>query len=330
VNDRVSQSLGAPGSELDPKTWETARRYVQHVGAPHRLFVSGIRALRSVQPGETAIVEHDAIVTLFRSESVKTILFHAAKALCPERFSGEQISGRDLLLAFKPDQLCGVIASAYLFRLVGRKVERKIWEALWVEIESQMETGVLVGSTIPAIGACPALVMGAVRYIAMSLFSVGDERGFKAYRRELEDHSRLFDLKHEVATWGCSHLQIASLCLQSLGFGIAAANGVCMPRVGLAGATMETLQWYAARRWIESLIETESAPEEFGEKSPFHPADALAFADLQRGVEKIYSQDRGFNWIEKGRGDLEQEVIKQLRFAATAKARPSEVPPKAE
>lgn len=311
-DDQKSQSPGAQGGD-----WEDARKYAALIGRPHTLFTNAIRYLRGLsQHGTTILTEAEPyqLAVLLKSSSLRSILYYAASALRKDELSKvKQLDGFGLLRVFPPEELAAVLATTYLFRKMKKYCDPRIWETLSQEIQIQMEAGFHIGTAMPAIGTSRGLLVGVVRYSALSLFAKRDPRNFKAFRRELNEKEKLFNLEGEISRWHCDHLQISSILLQSFGMGVPCAQGLCaatMPESGTPEGT-EMLAWYAARVWIQSLIEDEKAPACFGPESPFY-VDGEKLADLQQRVDSIYEMGSSFDWIEKTKEDLPKNLFDKL------------------
>ncbi|MBN8549036.1 MAG: hypothetical protein J0M12_06955 [Deltaproteobacteria bacterium] len=297
--------------------WDEARAYAGLLGRPHTLFTNAIRYLRNLtQHGTTVLSETEPypLAVLLKSPSLRAILYYAAAALRKDELGKlPQLDGFGLLRVFPPDELAAILTTTYLFRKVKKIIDPRIWETLSQEIQIQMEAGFYIGTKMPAIGTSRGLLVGVIRYSALSLFSKKDPRNFKAFRRELNDKEKLFNIKGELTRWGCDHLQIASILLQSMGMGIPCAKALAadsMPTEAEADSE-EMLSWYAARAWIQSLIEDEKAPACFAAGSPFF-CEGEVFANLQERVDSIYEMGSSFDWIEKTKEDLPKSLFDKI------------------
>lgn len=307
--------------------WDEAGEYVASLGRPHALFTNAVRYLRGLnQHGTTILTESEPyqLAVLMKSPSLRSVLYYAAAALRKNELSKiKQLDGFGLLRIFPPEELAAVLATTYLFRKTKKLCDPRIWETLSQEIQIQMEAGFHIGSAVPAIGTARGLLVGVVRYSALSLFAKQSAREFRAFRRELNEKEKLFDLQGELTRWGCEHLQIGSLLLQSFGMGIGCAKGLCSATIPEANGPegQEMLAWYAARVWIQSLIEDEKAPPCFGPDSPFY-VDGEKLADLQQRIDSIYEMGSSFDWIEKTKEDMPKSLFDKL--AVPEPAAPSE------
>ncbi|MFM1847546.1 MAG: hypothetical protein RL417_1020 [Pseudomonadota bacterium] len=309
-------SILKPILNKDSETsWEKAKEVAGVLGQPHRLFTQCVRDLRGIPEGSSRkkMLESSAVITLFRSESFKTVIYYAAKALYGEDVGKKPMNGGDLIQLFAPDELASVVAATHLHRLTGKKVSPKIWNDVVEEVNFQMQTGILVGAAVPAVSRAVGLLMGAVRTIAFSLVASSDESKFRAFRRELVRQDKLFDVAGELQTWGCHHLQVAALVVQSLGYGIGPATGIAASEMPAADDGPIAFQWYAARRWIESMLEEERAPSEFPAESKFGLNDLNKLGRLQGEVDNLYAQESSICWITQKRGTLDKAIIRQLR-----------------
>jgi hypothetical protein len=241
-------------------------------------------------------------------------VYFAAKALYGESVGAKPMNGGDLIMTFSPEDLASVIAATHLHRMTAKKVPPKIWQDVADEVNIQMQTGIHVGTEVDSIGRPIGLLMGAVRYLAFALVASTNESIYRNFRRELVGKDKLFDTRGELAAWGCHHLQVSALVVQSLGYGIAPATGIAadsMPDAVEAGEMAQ--RWFAARRWIESMLEEERIPVEFSPESKFGLAELTKIARIQRQVDDLYAQESSICWINKKRGALDSTIAAQLR-----------------
>jgi len=307
---------GKPGLSKDSEvSWEKAKAVAGLLGNPHRLFVQAVRDLRAIGDGGSRkkMLESSSIITLFRSESFKTVVFFAARALYGESVGMTPINGGQLITLFHPEDLASVIAATHLHRVTSKKVPAKIWDDVADEVNIQMQTGIHVGTEVETIGRPIGLLMGAVRYIAFALVASTDEGSYRAFRRELVRQDKLFDTRGELAIWGCHHLQVAALIVQAMGYGIPPATGIAAYTMPDVEAGELAQRWFAARRWIESMLEDERVPTEFTAESKFGLADLTKVGRIQRQVDNLYTQESSICWINTKRGTLDKAVLSQLR-----------------
>jgi hypothetical protein len=305
--------------------WDYAKAYAGLLGAPHRLFTNNIRYLRS-QADKTdnlflpsGAARQYPLSTIIHSPSFKSVIYYAAAALQKDKLQSlPALTPGSLLSVYPPEDLAAVIAITYLYRRTKKHVDPRVWESVAGEVHVQMEAGYQIGLKIPAIGTSRGLLVGAVRYIAMALFSKKDARGYKLYKRHLNEKELLFDLAEETKLWHCNHLQICSSMLQSIGYGLGAASGimaVATPTEAQSHAELEKAQsWYATRRWIEDLIQKSAAPQEFKDQGKFSMSEQ-ELASVQERIESIYEQGSSFDWVDKTKDDLPQALNEALTDA---------------
>lgn len=308
-------------------SWETARLYYELVGEPHSLFSGSIRLLRHPLPNNEplgAIVYRHPFAQLYLSPSVKAVMYHAAAVLHAEELHAlPHPTAQSLIELFEPEELAGVLAIAFLYKHFQKHTPEVVWSELVREMKYQLHVGALVGQRLPSIGVGCGMVTGVIRYLAMSVFSRLDPKGFKGLRRHLKTHDLLFDIAWEEQKWGCTHLHIASLVLQNLGYGIGAAKGVVLG-TGLEAhadphATgrevdrdeFESQRWHAARRWIEALLIDETTPAEFQNSRRFFP-NAEAISHLQSTVDKLSAAGSNFDWPLMRQDSVPADVMEGL------------------
>jgi hypothetical protein len=302
--------------------WDYAKAYAGLLGNPHRLFTNNIRYLRE-QAEKTGNVflpstasRQYPLSTIIHSPSFKSVIYYAALALQKDKLKAlPALTPATLLTVFTPEELAAVIAITYLYRRAKKNIDPRVWEGVAGEVHVQMEAGYQIGAHIPAIGQSRGLLIGSVRYIAMSLFAKKDARGYKLYKRHLNEKELLFDIADETKRWQCNHLQICSTLIQSIGFGLGAASGIVANSYPTEGQSPEIIakaqSWYATRRWIESILEQERAPAELQGIEEFSIApDTLAL--MQERIEGIYKMGSSFDWVDKTKDDLPKDLEEAL------------------
>lgn len=303
--------------------WELARNFADQIGKPHRLFTNCIRYLNKIsadtdnaQLASTQAIKYPLSLVI-HSPSFKSIIYYAALAIKPHELNQlKAITPGTLISLYTPDELSSVISATYLYRRTRKRVDPQIWKNVVGEILIQMETGFHIGNSLPAIGCARGLLIGAIRYIALVLFSITDQRAFRLHTRHLNDHELLFDLKDEVLRWNCNHLQISASLLQAIGVGLGAASGLsateCPNQIDKSTKAKEILTWYAAREWIQTLLEKDCQPAEFN-NNPKFSLDQNKIDKLKGKVEAIYKNGSSFNWIDKTKEDLPKALDEALK-----------------
>lgn len=309
---------GKPSEVLNTEAhWEIAQQYAELFGRPHTLFTAAIRYLRGLSDKGTTILtetEPYPLSMLLKSPSMRSVLYYAAAALRKDDLTKvKDLDGFTLFRLFPPEELASILSVTYIYRRVKKICDQRIWETLSQEIQIQMETGFHVGSKIPAIASHRGLLVGAVRYAAMGLFSIKDQRNFRLLKRTLNEKEKLFALDYEIDKWKCDHLQIASVLLQSMGLGVAAAKSLMFvaPPEANEKDVEKILPWFAARAWIQSLLEEERAPSCFSAESGFTLGEE-ELALLQERVESIYEMGSSFDWIDKTKEDLPKNLFDKI------------------
>lgn len=326
---RADDPLAAFGKKAEQFTeWDYARAYAGLIGPPHRLFSNCVRYLRELgektdnaQLPSTLAIKYP-ISTLIHSPSFKSVIYYAAAALHPKELKSlPALTPGTLLTVFTPDELAAVVAITYIYRRVKKAVPATVWEGVCGEVHIQMETGFHVGRHVRAISSGRGIMVGALRYITLSLFSKRDARGYKLYKRHLHEKELLFDIADEMTRWKCNHLQIASSIMQTLGLGIGAASGLVASEFPThsqnAHQLREAQAWFAIRVWIQSLLEKECAPKELAAQAAFNMKQEH-FEEVQKKVEAIYENGSSFDWIDKSKSDLPKELDEALTLPASA------------
>lgn len=323
---------GKASEKENRETWRAAQDFAEFLGQSHPLFKTAIRSLMGMKPESLdrfTLHETYPLNTLTKSKTFQSVLYHAGLTLHEVEFAMvEKMSMKNMLAVFPPDELACIIAMLCVYRQCRKTLEPEVWSDMSKEIQLQMEAGYHVGSYVPAIGTARGLLVGAIRYVSLSLFSMESIRTYRLFKRRLEENEMLFDLEREKDLWGCNHLQVAALILQQIGFGLTAARGLCPELVSDEGGssvlTPESQVWYAARRWIEAVLEDEAAPKEYTSGEYFLEQDK--FAELEKRIDGIFEKGTSFDWIDKSPADLPEDVSKQLSAGPQAKNAKPESP----
>jgi len=316
--------------EYSEESWSRADKYSKLLGAIPSSFSTAIRTLRTNNPdgAGNGFDKNSRFMAdrLIKSPTLKAPVHFAACMLAPDKVTPDApVSDAVLLNSLTPHEVASVLGMIYTYRRVKRLCEGQLWDNLAKEMHAQSDIGIRLGKCIPRIGTSVGIVLGSVRWLAMALFLSRDEKGFRAYRREVNAKNKYHDLDGEMKIWGCDHIQIASKILQTLGFGLPFAAGFSFGLTSTNHTELESdpeyYRWYCATLWIEALRKHGKAPD-MTHKGAYYPLkehlDTLGLA-----VREINSGGSKFNWLGKEKQDLPS--AKKAQAAAAPKEKETEV-----
>ncbi len=315
-----------------PESWEVARLLASQMGNFPSSFTSVIRALRSNEeqnkPSKTKELSRATqymVSRLLKSDSMKAPVYFAALTYYPEQIATLQhVTYKELLPLFSPGEYAAIISLVYLTRVAKKLCPHDEWEHIAKNLYEFTDLGGHVGIAIPAVGMADGILLGALRTISFPLMQKRNPKAFKEYRRTLKQESKYFDLEKEHAQWGCTHLQIASIVLQTIGLGVQTADALARGLTASALSELEdkaAIKFKVAELWCNSLIATGKEPN-MGHKAEYYPTKA-ALDQLIDKSEPISSSGSPWQWLGRGKDDVSPETTPQL-FA------PSEQQPQPE
>lgn len=318
--------------EQDPvkkEMWERAYAVASRIGCVDSNFSSSIRSVkyaesRAERPNiyELKVLTRNTIIPLLkRSPTLKSVFYFAAESMFEEQLEElERLTLETLFDIFDPGESASILGLTYLSKKLEGRCEPEEWERIASLMQVHMELGSLVGAYIEPLGPGTGMLLGGVRCLAYGFFAVEDLKSFKVYRRQMKSQGRLFDINVENDIFGCNHLQVASIFVQSMGFGLSAGLGLGL---GLARRDDQSSQdwfncldeetrcWQAALAWTEALHGLQPAPE-FIPPSSEYSISPDKLTELRKTASTVLAKGSSFNWITKRSEDLSKEL--QIRL----------------
>ena len=314
------------------QSWALAAKVAEPLIKVPSLFSTAVRSIIKVasegegldQDSLRAAAASKAAFLIGVSPTLKAVLYFAAKSLHPnDLLNQKELDYRKLMKLFPPEELAMLIGVSYMYRRVGKLVEAAEWQRLAKTMNVQMRVGALVGETIQHVGSGYGMLIGAMRYISLGMFALKDLKNFQKYRRQCEKEGRLFDTKAERAEWRCDHLQVASILVQRLGFGMprhpaAMALGLDALNVGVESLPRNiqepVLCFQIALGLAESYHATGKAPTAGKEVDTAYlpPEEA---EDLERRVAVALKDQNAPEWLASSPDKLPREIADQLGIA---------------
>ncbi len=307
----------------------SAEKHARLLGNVSALFSSCIRIIREAErslqanPSQdiSGITQGAALTLINMSPSLKALFYFAALHFYPEPAKKLlKPTVRDVIKLFSSTEIAGILGVSYLYRRLEKVCDREELERLRPLLLVHMEIGGLVGETLNYVGRGYGMLAGAARYVALGTFTVGHLEEFKKYRRKVAAEDLLFDLAAEEERWGCNHLQIASLLVQSLGYGVPAGFGLVLANA--AGSPLDLVEeraqddevrcWRAAMIWTESLHRDGTPPPGFDDENNEMYLEPASVEVLSERVTRIRSEGPSFQWLLRRRSDVPSEIRESL------------------
>jgi hypothetical protein len=312
----------------DPVTqmqWTKAYEIAKKVGRIDSNFSSSIRSVKYAESrsdktniAEVRVVARNTILPLLqRSPTLKSIFYFAAESMNEEGLESlEKVSVPEVFDLFDPGEAVAILGLIYLSKRLESKCDAEEWQRLSAMMQVHMELGSLVGARIEALGPGTGMLLGGMRCLGYGFLAVDNPKAFRAYRREMKNRALIFDIKEEIKVWGCSHLQIASILVQAMGFGLNAGLGLGLGMAGNAQENSpewfnclddETRCWQAALAWTECLHSLLPAPSFIPRDSVFW-LDREQVSDLRKAAGSVLAKGSSFQWLDKKSDDLSKEL----------------------
>ena len=301
-----------------PESWDAARRYAAQLSTVPASFQTTIRTLSSEHVAgnkSESQASYFNVGRLVKSQSVKAALYFAsrtyhAEVIQPKAF----LSDRDLVNLYQPGDLAALFAVLYVYRKAQRVCTNDEWQFITKMLHDQADIAAFIGGAIPRMGLSLGLILGALRPVGFAFIAKLKEKDFREYRRYLKTKGIFSDLAEEQQRFGCTAIQVASILVQSTGFGIPFADALTR------GATTfdvydktlegEALAVKTLDVWLQSMINTGNAPD-LRHRGEFYPLKEVLDRLLSQ-VERVRSNGSLFAWLDKNKDDISPEKTPQL------------------
>ena len=311
------------------KSVRIADQHARLLGNVSALFSSCIRTIREAERSKDAnpnldisgLTQGAALTLVNMSPTLKALFYFAATHFYPEAVQKLlKPSIRDILKLFDSAEIAGILGVSYLFRRLEKLCDEDELERLMPNLLTHMEIGGIVGETLNYVGSGYGMLGGAVRYIALGTFIIGHVEEFKKYRRKVSANDQLFDVHEEERLWGCNHLQVASLLVQSLGYGVPAGFGLVLAEA--EGSPLDLVEdrasndevrcWRAAMVWTEALHRSGEPPPGFDDQKSEMYLESDSVRVLTETVAPIRKHGSNFQWLLRRRSDVPEELRASL------------------
>jgi hypothetical protein len=305
-------------SGTSEESWTEARKVASLVSNVSALFSTAIRFLRKDAEAKLPTMSRTsgyAVERLLSSASFKAPTYYAALTFKPEALaSADYISPRALAEIFSPSELANIIGLLYLYRRIQKGCDETEWGELSKLIHTHAQLGGHLGSSMKNIGLSHGLMLGTIRYLSLGLFAGLEKKAFSQYRRNLKIQKKDFDLAEERRIWGCTHLEVGSILIQSLGLGgdvsKALITGLLMLGIPDKQLDLDAYRMRISWIWIRSLL-LNGNPPDIAHRGDFYPLKD----DLAKLVERAYdlrTNGVAHPFYAKGKEDLSPSLTPVL------------------
>jgi hypothetical protein len=205
--------------------------------------------------------------------------------------------------------LAVLIGVVYYFRRAQSLCPPEEFKYLADSLSENAALGLLLGRAIPGIGVGNALTEATIPLFGLTSIVKHDADGFKEYRRWLKRTDSSWDVDYEMTHWGCTRIQIGSIIVQLLGFGIQRANALLTGLTPASGLTEEeaiSRDIRMAQLWRTEIFATGKAPE-IALPAKYYPNDAT----LKKVVAKLSEMRQNATktgWLLQTKEDLPAEA----------------------
>jgi hypothetical protein len=300
------------------ESWEYSRNYASLLGEIPSSFTSTIRSLLSdFEKNNNNLSSGSKYLAtrLVRSSSMKAPFYYATQLYKPELLEGlESVGDDDLVKAHKPDETATLFGIIYLYKKVKKYCDSTELSFITPNLHKEISVSGQVGLAIPGVGFSCGLLTYGMRYIAACTYLKHNVKHFQEYRRLLKNEKTIFNLQKESEYFGCTIPQIASIFLQTLGFGITYANNFAMAfsnEPALTKTMPDSSPFKVAELWTKTLIETGKEPQIIHD-SKYYPKSGAISSNLlaKSAAAPVY-------WLDKSSEDVTPEITPKL-FAKKA------------
>lgn len=321
-----------PQDGVTEESWAEARKIAGLVSNVSALFSTAIRFLRKDTEAKLPSMSQSsryAVQRLLNSESFKAPVYYAALTFKPEAVhNAPHLTPRALAELLSPVELANMIGLLYLYRRIQKGCDPTEWSELTKLIHLHGEMGGHLGVAMKNIGLGHGLLLGTIRHLSMGLFLGMDKKAFTQYRRGMKIAKRDFDLDLERKNWGCTHLEVASILIQSLGLGgehsKAITSGLLLTGIPDKQLDIDSYRMRIGWAWIRSLIET-GAPPNITHRGDFYPLKA-ELERLTSTAERVINGISTHHFFAKGKEDISPSLTPKLYEGVTPEAHPEEIP----
>ena len=255
---------------------------------------------------------------LLNAPSILAPFYFLSRTFKSDKMAGQDYYSRKNILSFyKLDEISAVLALTYVFHRLRRVCDPEEWGRYSRYIHEGTEIGCHIGQNFTDIGLANGLLYNGMRYLSQAIFLKTDIKLFKNYRRDVKIKKRMFDLKMEQDIFGFTHVDVGSILLQSLGFGVEAATSFRKALTTLPTKELDkpTNSVRIVLLWTEALHSGSKPPAIRGEDKFFTSDEVID--RIVSSTEKVIDSGSEHEWLAKGRTAISRKLTPELYPAKT-------------
>ncbi len=176
-------------------------------------------------PDQMSAATRYGLMRLLKSPTLYAPLFFVRKMLVNDQYSASALIPEDQLAKeFTLLELAYLFGFLYLFRRAQSTCDQEEFANLSEQIAEDATLAISLGRAVPGVGGGAALMEATAPLLGLACILKHDLPGFKEYRRTMKKMKSPWSSDWEVERWGCSRIQIGSIIVQLLGFGVPRSN----------------------------------------------------------------------------------------------------------
>lgn len=293
--------------------WENGRKYIELVGKIPSTFSFTVRGLKANQIKNTdqgtlgfSPEMKFQLGRILRSKAVLAPFYYATKAFYPDKIGDvSTITGARIMEFYNPVQAANMLTTIFYARRLKKLCAPEPWAWIEKRVQEYLDLGVRLGRAVPSIGITEPLIVAPIRHLALTPFILRDNKQFQAYKLHLKKKRKQFDLAEEVNLFGSTHIHLASLMLQQIGYGIEYADAL---NRALISNPKEKISNEASKiRIVASYIEAlygETEPPALVDESEYDIKES-SIDILIEEAERIREGGSPLPWLSKTKEDLD-------------------------
>lgn len=300
--------------------WKAAGELLKPFGPVAANFAEAIRALVTAHVSES----HSApggtknhITRLLRNDTVKATYYFFCKQFKPEVFANKApLTEKNFFDAFAPLDHAAILTLCYLFKNLGKKIEKDEWDYVQAPLYEALAAGARVGQSIKEVGLGIGLLARGMRYLSFAAFMRENRKGFKEYRQHLKASDIAFDTEYEEGVWQCSSTQIAGLLLERMGY--PRVVGLQFVAAAERSQAVEIDATFGVPfRLAECLVDAYMEGHEIPTLTPAWVGKQLSLPAETRGnllaaLNKVINDKNRIEWLNKGSSDISPTATPEL------------------
>ena len=315
MNNGSDEQEEGRSSNVLSSDWEAALKLSDGFSPYSNLFSSAIRALSRASAEEVKSSAIHDLERVYRSPSTRAMIYYAIRTLDEEGLNKQSRLTTDRLTNFLAlEDLQIVLALLYLTKRTKTVVTHEDVHRLLDTAQEYADLALTIGKSVEGLGIGTCLLAGVLRYLSFSMFMLRDRKKFKPYWIELRRTKAPYIFKKEQENWGCTHVQVGALILERMGFSRVVGEAYLRGCEAESSNSLdaESMKYFAAKRWLDSLMLKGVAPEiTFGDQFLLNENDAEI---LEQRIDHILRQGSFYSWFQKSKKDISPDKTPQVYF----------------